>query len=120
MGEQVTLRRTSKVPVDPEHVAAMIPVAAVAAFPPEDYRDYFNRLTDEVEEITGVRDPSLTMEVALLLRITPADWIKAAGWPCRQPSRPRLGSDLMHFAPEDGYHLLHEQKALSASKGGEI
>lgn len=75
MGELVTLRRTSKLPVDPTQVAAMIPPAAVAAFPPDGYRDYFNRLTDEVEEITEVRDRGLTMEVAKIFRTSPSHWL---------------------------------------------
>lgn len=62
--------------MDPERVAALIPAAALAAFPPEDYRDYFNKLTDEIEEITGVRDPGLTMQIARAQSTRPADWVQ--------------------------------------------
>lgn len=72
----MTVRRKRRAPTDPAEVAAAVPAAALAAFPPEDYRTYFRDLTDEVEDLTGQRDHGFTMQVAEVLGISVVDWFK--------------------------------------------
>lgn len=73
----MTVRRKAKSRITPEQVAALVPPEALAEFPPEDYREYFYRLTDEVAEISGVHDSLLTSRVAQGLGVSVVDWYKA-------------------------------------------
>ena len=71
----MTIRKTKKVPTDPARIAAAVPAAAVRVFnQTEDYRGFFRDLTDEIEEISGKREHGLTLRVAKVLSVTPADY----------------------------------------------
>lgn len=72
----MSVRRTRKVPVSPEIIAAAVPAIALEMFPPEDYRSYFGALTEEVEEITRQHDHGLTLRVAEALGVDPASWFR--------------------------------------------
>lgn len=78
----MTVRRTRKVPTSPEQVAAAVNPAALAVFPPVDYRSFFRALTEEVEDLTGQYDHGLTMRVAEALGVSPSDWfrVKLTAW----------------------------------------
>ena len=73
----MTVRKSKKMPTDPARIAAAVPAAAVRVFNrTDDYRAFFQDLTDEVEEISGVHDHGLTLLVAEELGICPASWFR--------------------------------------------
>lgn len=71
----MTTRWTKRVPARPEEIAEAVPPAVVSLVEELEYRLFFERLSWTVEDLTGAFDTSLTMKVAQVLGVSPAQWL---------------------------------------------
>ncbi|QFQ02290.1 hypothetical protein CUROG_04575 [Corynebacterium urogenitale] len=72
----MTTRWTKRVPARPEEIAEAVPPAVVSLVEELEYRLFFERLSWTVEDLTGAFDTSLTMRVAQVLGVSPADYFR--------------------------------------------
>lgn len=73
----MTVRNTTTTAATPEEVAALIePHTVSGIFDQEEYREYTEALGDLVEEITGVSDRGLALEVSEVLGTSVSDWYR--------------------------------------------
>lgn len=73
----MTVRRTATVAATPAEVAALIePHNVNLILDPQEYREYTERLGELVEQITGVSDRGLTLEVSRELGTSVSDWYR--------------------------------------------